>query len=254
MVTIAVGVAALARLFPPRFIKGDSLIDLLSLPLLAGVAAARLTAVALDDPSALGQARDLLLIRGGMELWAGILAGVLTLAAMRPRDREVTALAGLVDLAPYVLWALAIYEGTCVLRDGCFGPASAMGLRPPGVAYRQVPVGLAVAGALAATGVLVRRLACSDRTAALVAAIGGLAAVRSVAAIWLPRITPGLTRQHRESLVVLAASVTAGIVILITRFRSQRRGRVPTASSTNRQGAGRTDNDAHPSEENQECS
>ena len=254
MVAIAAGVAGLSRLAPPRLTKADSLIDLLSLPLLVGVAAARLSAVALDDASALGRARDLLLIRGGMELWPGLLAAALTLVALRRRDRDVPALSGLVDVAPYVLWALAIYESTCVLRDGCFGPASTLGLRPPGVAYRQVPVGLAVAAALPAIGLLVRRLGSSDRPAALVLAIGGLAAVRSVAAIWLPRITIGLTRQHRESLVVLAASVAAGMVILTARIRSQRRRRAPTASSSNRQGAGRTNDGAPPTEENQECS
>lgn len=253
MVAVASGVAALSRLAPPRFTKGDSLVDLLSLPLIAGVAAARLSAVALDDPSALGRARDLLLVRGGMELWPGLLAAALTLVAVRRRDRDVPALSGLVDLAPYVLWALAIYESTCVLRDGCFGPASPLGLRPPGVAYPQVPVGLAVAAALAAIGLMVRRLGSSDRPAALVSAIGGLAAVRSISAIWLPRITTGLTRQHRESLVVLAASVAAGMVILTAGIRSHRRRRVPTASSTDRQSAGRTDDDAHPTEENQ-CS
>ena len=254
MVAIAAGVAALSRLAPPRLAKRDSLMDLLSLPLLAGVASARLSAVALDDPSALGRPRDLLLIRGGMELWPGLLAAALTLVVIRRRDRDVSALSGLVDLAPYVLWALAIYESTCVLRDGCFGPASALGLRPPGVAYRQVPIGLAVAAALGTIGHLVRRLGTSDRPVALVSAIGGLAAVRSVAAIWLPRITTGLTRQHRESLVVLAASVAAGMAILIARIRSQRRRGVPTLSSTNRRSAGRTDDGAPPTEENQECS
>lgn len=254
MIAIAAGVAALSRLAPPRFTKGDSLIDLLSLPLLAGVAAARLSAVALDDPSALGRARDLLLIRGGMDLWPGLLAAALTLVVLLRRDREVTALSGLVDVAPYVLWALAMYESTCVLRDGCFGPASRVGLRPPGVDYGQIPVGLAVAAALAAIGLLVRRLGSSDRPAALVAAISGLAAVRSVSAFWLPRITTGLTRQHRESLVVLVASVATGMVILTARIRSQRRRRAPAATGTRSRVCGSKNDDAPPTEENQECS
>lgn len=254
MVAIAAGVTVLARVAPPRS-RAEPLFDLLSLPLLAGVAGARVTAVALDDPSALGGARDLLLIRGGMEFWAGLFAAALTLAARHRRTPGVPPLTGLVDVAPYVLWALAIYEGTCVVRDGCFGPASSLGLRPPGVGYRQVPIGIAVAAALALVGIVVRRVAASDRLGAIVLAIGGLAGVRSVAAFWLPRITAGLSRQHRESLVVLATAVAAGLVILTSRARSARRQRsMPTASSTRRHHAGRTDGGEHPTEENQECS
>lgn len=220
---IAAGVAGIARLAPPRLTKSESLFDLLTLPLLAGVAAARVAAVALDDPSALGRVRDLLIIRGGMELWAGILAGALTALVVRRRDADVSPVAGLADLAPYALWGLAIYEGACILRDGCFGPASSLGLRPTGVGYAEVPIGFGVAVALVIVGAGTRRLGSSDPPAALVVALGGLAVVRSLAAVWLPRISTGLTRQHRESLVVLAATGVTGVALLVARIGSQHR-------------------------------
>lgn len=254
MVAIAAGVAGLARLAPPRSASGGSLFDQLSFPLVVGLSAARLTAVAFDDPSALGRVRDLLLIRGGMELWAGILAA--TVAVVLRRDGGGTSpLARLADLAPSVLWALAIYEGTCVVRDGCFGPAAAWGLRPPGVGYAQVPVGLGVAAALGVLGVVVRRLGASDPLVAAVTAYGGLAAVRSVAAVWLPRISPGLTRHHRESLSVLGGAVVIAAVLLATRSgKSRRQPGSTTASRSSGRISGRKDGDPALTEENQQCS
>lgn len=231
MVVIAIGVTALVRLVPPRTIRSDGLFDRLSLPLLAGVAAARLTAVALDDPSAIGRVRDLLLIRGGMELWAGLLAAALTVVVTRPHEFEVPAMGALADLAPYVLCAIAVYEGACVLRDGCFGPASSIGLRPAGVGYSQLPVGLGVAAALSVLALAVRKLGSGHPLAALVSGVGGLAAVRSVAAVWLPRVSAGLTRQHRESLVVLAGAVALGLVLLAAHCPPRPR-RIATVSSS----------------------
>lgn len=220
LVVMAAGLWALARLAPPRSTSRSELFDYVSPPVFAGMAAARLTAVGLDDPSALGRLRDLLLVRGGMELWAGIVAGSMTVVVARRRRGagNVPAVTPLADLAPYALWAVAIYEATCVVRDGCFGPASSLGLHPAGVGYRQLPVGLVVGAAVAALAVLVRHLAASDPYAALVAAIGGLAAVRSAAAFWLPRISEGLTRPHRQSLAVLGVSVVVGTALLVVRL------------------------------------
>lgn len=216
---MAAGVSALVRVAPPRTTSRNDLFDIVSLPLFVGLATARLTTVALDDPSALRRLSDLLLIRGGMDLWAGVLAGFMALLVAIRRRRHASAVPFLADVAPYALWTVAIYEGTCVLRDGCFGPASFFGLHPAGVGYRQLPIGLMVGGAVAVLGVVVRRLAASDPPAALIAAVAGLAAVRSVAAVWLPRISDGLTRQHRQSIAVLVIAVVGGAAVLVLRLR-----------------------------------
>ena len=226
LVVMAAGVSALVRVAPPRTTPRKDLTDIVSLPLFVGLATARLTTVALDDPSALRRLGDLLLIRGGMDLWAGVLAGSIALVVDIRRRRHASALPVLADVAPYALWAVAIYEGTCVLRDGCFGPASPFGLHPAGVGYRQLPIGLIVGGAVAVLGVVVRRLAASDPPAAVIVAVAGLASVRSVAAEWLPRISDGLTRQHRQSIAVLVIAIVAGAAIVVTRlrFRAQKVG------------------------------
>jgi hypothetical protein len=112
------------------------------------------------------------------------------------------------------LLAWAIFEATCVLRDGCPGPRSPIGLHPDGLSSRVFPVGLAVAvTAVAAAGgvALLRRRGLPGVLCAIVS-VAAIAVIRSVSSIWLPHIGSGITRQHRESIVVLAVtSVVLGI-------------------------------------------
>lgn len=256
LVVMAAGLSGLVRLAPPRTMARNELLDTVSLPVFVGTAAARLSAVGLDDPSAMRRLGDLVLVRGGMELWVGLAAGSLTVVASRAHRRGTPTVALLADLAPYTLWALAIYEGTCLLRDGCFGPATAFGLRPAGVGYAQLPIGLIVGFGIVVFAVVVRRLARADPPAALVVAVGGLAAGRSTAGFWLPRIGDALTRQHRQSLVVLGLTVLVGTALVLLRRSGSRRSRrpAPTVSRNTRQRSGKKVPNPVPTEENPKCS
>ncbi|MGI8806615.1 MAG: hypothetical protein ACR2KK_01930 [Acidimicrobiales bacterium] len=239
MVLVVVGIS---RRFEPRTMGREELVDLVLPAVFVGVAVARLTAVAFEDPSALTRFGDLLIIRGGMELWAGALAGACWLAVSdHRRQRGVAWFRRLADVAPYGLAAMSAYEATCLLRDGCFGPSSAFGLPPGGGGPRQFPVGLAAAAGIAAVAALARRAARTDAPAGLVVAVVGLAGVRSLASVWLPRVSAGFTRQHRESLVVLVGGVVAGIAVVAWRSRRERALPGTTVSSSNGGGGGRKD-------------
>lgn len=211
----------LARRWPPRTVGRARLLDTVTPAAVAGIAAARLAAVALDDPGTLGRPRDLLLIRGGMEFWAGAAAGLLVMAAGALREGRPPA-HRLADVAPFALWAYALYQAACLFRDGCFGPTSALGIRPPGLAARQFPVELAVAAAAVALGFAVRRLAEGDTSAAVALALAGLAAVRLLSSLWLPRVGTGVGRLQWESLAVAAV---AGAAAFAGRLRAARRQR-----------------------------
>jgi len=240
MVLVVVGIS---RRLEPRTMGRAELVDLVSPAVFVGVAVARLTAVAFEDPSALTRFGDLLIIRGGMELWAGVLAGAGWLVVSDRRQRGVAWFRRLADVAPYGLWAMSAYEATCLLRDGCFGPSSAFGLPPGGGGPRQFPVGLAAAAGIAAVAALARRAARTDAPAGLVVAVVGLAGVRSLASVWLPRVSAGFTRQHRESLVVLVGGVVAGLAVMARRSRRERALPGTTVSSSNGGGGGRKDED-----------
>jgi len=73
------------------------------------------------------------------------------------------------------------------------------------------PVGLAVAATALAGAYLVDRLHRRElpRVQVTIIAVALVAATRSVASFWLPRIDTGLTRQHRESIAVLAVTLIA---------------------------------------------
>ena len=255
LVVVNVGVWALVRLVRPTRTDPRDVLDLLSVPVLAGVVGARFTAAALDDPSAFSRPGDLLLVRGGMELWAGIVTGGAALTIIRHRRDDDSVGSSVTDLSPYILWGMALYEATCVIRDGCFGPESTLGLTPRGGLSPQFPVGLAVAACLAGVGVVVRRVARLDPLLALLLAVGGLGAVRAAASIWLPRISDGLTRQHIESMAAVALALVGTTVRVVQRARSgtTRSRRIATRNS--RSHDSRLERSAQPvSEENQRCS
>lgn len=133
--------------------------------------------------------------------------------------------ARLADLAPFALWAYATYEAACVVRDGCYGPPSAVGLRPEGTATTLFPVGLAVALLVVDLGAAARALGQRRPGLAILVAVGGLGAIRSVAAIWLPSVGGGLILPHRESIAVATAAVVIGVVVLVRQELGQSSGR-----------------------------
>ena len=214
IVVIAVVVSALNRALPPTTIDRPRVVDELSTAAIVGVLAGRVVAMALDDPSGLSRVGDILVIRGGVEFWPGVLAGA---AAIAWRASRGARLMTLIDMTPPFLWGYAAYELTCLVRAGCFGPESAVGLRPDGLGTRQLPVGVLVGLVVATLGVVLRRWRCQSRALQVAVAIGALAVTRSVASVWLPRVSAGLTRQHITSLAVAGAATVVGGGIAITQ-------------------------------------
>ncbi len=196
--------------------------------LAVGLVVGRTVALALDDPSSLTRLSDLLVIRSGVEFWPGVAAGVGWIA-LQARREHVHGADRLATLAPAALVGWALYEASCVIRDGCPGPVMAVGLRPDGHASRMFPVGLVVAVAAAAGAFLIDRLRRRGLRGveAVVFTAGLVAGVRSVASVWLPHIGTGLTRQHRESIVV-----TVGAALTFAALRiGARRGRVEVGAA-----------------------
>jgi len=216
LATLAVAatvVSLLDRFLRRRGAAKDPVSALASTPLIVGIVAARLTAVVLDDPATLARPFDLLLIRGGMEFWAGI-AGALAVIWWTARKQSFTAVDRIAEIAPFALFAYAVYEAACILRDGCFGPASTAGLRPGGLGQRQVPVGILVGVAAASLASLAWRWSRRRSPAVVTAlALTGLAAIRSIAGFALPKLAEGLTRVHVESLVALAVGILGSLAV-----------------------------------------
>jgi len=198
-----------------------SFIDAALGPAFAGLAVGRLSALALDDPSSIGSISDMLIIRSGVEFWPGVLtaAAVLVWSARRA---GLPLMVRLADLVPAAMVGYAGYEAACVFRDGCFGPLSSIGLRPPGLTATMLPVGWFMAAAVLAAAVLVRQAAIKGTSPLVVILLGGVAvsAVRSVGSIWLPHVGDGLTRQHLTS-IALVVLTTVGIAMTVLAGRTQ---------------------------------
>ena len=192
---------------------------------LLGLLVGRLSAVALDDPGALSRISDLMIIRSGVEFWPGVAAGTAWIWLRSKREHFAPA-QRLAALTAPALVAWACYEAACLVRDGCPGPLSSLGLRPDGLVGRVFPVDVlaaaAAVGAAIATRYFHRRGMPSLQVVVL--AIALLAMIRSVASIWLPHIGDGLTRQHKTSLVI---AVIATLTFVAIRIREQR-SPVPT--------------------------
>ncbi len=206
------------RPWPPQVVAGG-VADVSFGALFVGLIVGRLTALAIDDPGSLTSLSDVMIIRSGVEFWPGVSAGLAWLAIWARRD-TVSAAGRMAALVPAGLIAWACYEATCLIRDGCPGPASALGLRPDGLVTRMFPIGLAVAGAAVVSAVLLdrwhRRGLSSLRVVIL--AVTAVAGIRAVASIWLPHIGNSLTRQHRESIIVFAL---AGVFMVGLRVRDR---------------------------------
>lgn len=204
----------------PSSAAASGVIDVSIGAMFVGLAVGRLTAVALDDPGSLTSVSDLMIIRSGVEFWPGVAAG-LAWIAFRARHDKVAPLRRLAAITAPALVAWACYEATCILRDGCPGPLSSIGLRPDGLVERMFPIGLVVAAAAGGAAMVGRRWHRRGMpdVEVVVVALLSIAVIRSIASIWLPHIGNGLTRQHRTS---IAVGIIAGIAFVAIRRRPPR--------------------------------
>ena len=222
-IIIAIGIPTLVAYWWLLTISRESVgfLDVAIGPALAGLAVGRLITLALDDPNSIGSIPDMVIIRSGVEFWPGVAAavGLLVWGAWRAGEAGLARVAALVPLA---MLGYAGYEAACPFRDGCFGPESAIGLRPPGLSTTMLPVGLFMAGAIAIGAVGVRGLAARGRPPVVIALVAALvvASARAVGSIWLPHVGEGLTRQHKTSVGV---AVAAAVVLAIAGVISARR-------------------------------
>src|SRR3546814_21125666 len=96
---------------------------------------------------------------------------------------------------------------------------------------------MAVGVAVAALALGVRHLRAAPAGDRLLLAVAGLAAIRAVAAVWLPHLGAGLTRQHEQSVAVAAAAL--GILGVPGGRRARHRTRTTSESLPVLQAIGR---------------
>lgn len=199
-----------------------SAMDVMAAPGFLGVVVGRLVTLSIDDPRAIGKLSDMLVVRSGVEFWPAV-AGVVAWTGYRD---HVSPMARVAALTPYGLVGYGAYEAACIFRDGCFGPASPVGLKPDGASVTMLPIGLLMGlAAVGAAGLVVRQGQKAWPPGAIVASAVPLAAmIRSVGSIWLPRVGGELTRQHRTSIAITAL---AGLATAAELVRSRRQRPVP---------------------------
>ncbi len=193
--------------------RSASFLDVVLGPLLLGLAVARIAAVLLDSPGSIGQIGEILIIRSGVEFWPGVVAAaaLLFVSARRAGDPIVLLFAA---VAPLAMLGAAGYEATCVVRDGCYGPASPIGLRPPGVGSTMLPVGLVMAIGLIGCALALRRWEPRHGPqATIAAAVFAVAVIRAIGSFWLPHLGSGLTRPHWTSIVVAGFAGLAWLTV-----------------------------------------
>lgn len=193
-------------------------LDRLLVPAMVGILAGRAAALVLDDPTSLRSLRAFLVIRGGVELWPGLAAAVAA-AAIAARRAAEPVLDTLATLAPIALVGYATFEATCLMREGCYGPNTALGLRPDGLPEPMLPLGVIVGAVLVTVAVVLARGNLRPGLV-VVGTVFALGATRSIAAVWLPRIGEELTRPHRESLAVTGLAAALLIADHLTRRRT----------------------------------
>ena len=195
-------------------------LDVATGPALVDLAVGRLTTLALDDPASIGSLSDMVIIRSGVEFWPGVAAGAAAAmwSAHRSADSPSTRLA---ELAPLAMISYASYEAACIFRDGCFGPDSPIGLRPPGLLATVLPVGWLMAAAVAVAAIGVHTLNKRGTSTAIVVltAVFAVASTRAVGSVWLPHVGDGPTRQHLASIAIAGVTIVS-IVALSLRPHS----------------------------------
>lgn len=232
MLIVVGGVQLVLRVAPPAAVDRAQLVELFWTPVLVGLIGARLVFVLLDHPASVIRIRDLMVVRGGMEFWAGVaLVLVWVLAGARRSVDRFEAMVKLAAAVPYLLIGVALYEASCLVRDGCLGPVATVGLVPRGLDSTMVPVGLLVAGALSLAAVVLRRARTLASEQTVLWAFVGLGGVRLVASWFLPAFGP--SRVERESLLVFVLAAS-GLVMVTARRHIVRRAVLGSKATSRR--------------------
>lgn len=212
-VAVWAAVVVFARWLPLAGMERGELLDRLGFPAFAGLIVARVASLAIDDPASIGSLRTLAVLRGGVEFWPGVVAFAIV-AGVGARRRHRPVVFELSILSPFALVAYGAYEVACLVRDGCYGPASPLGLVPDGLHTRMFPVGVAVGLAVAGAGFALSRLWSASAPAKLAGAALAVGVARFLASFWLPFLGEGPPRTQLESAAVLAVSaVVLGVVV-----------------------------------------
>jgi len=198
----------LARWLPPTVIGRRDLLDTASIGLFVGVVAGRAASMA-ASPAGVGTVRDFLVLRGGAEFWVGMVAGAVAIA-IGVRRRRDAPMAVLADLAPYGLAAVGVYQAMCLVRDGCYGPRSTLGLTPPGTNTAMFPVEVTAGLFLLAAAFLLRHSSALRPRAVIASAVAAVAVTRLAGAALLPVLGSRWSRTTVESVLAL----TLGAVVL----------------------------------------
>ncbi len=215
------GVQVMLRAMPPTGVDRAQVVELVSTPLIVGLIAARVVFVLLDHPASVFRLRDLMVVRAGVEFWAGVLVALAwVLVRVRRAGDRVGAMMTLAAAMPYLVIGVALYEASCLVRDGCFGPVASVGLKPNGLGSTMVPVGVLAAGALGVAALVLRRASTPEATPTVLGALAILGGVRLVASWFLPAFGP--SRVERESALVFVVS-TIALVLSAVRRRTSRR-------------------------------
>ena len=197
----------------------DRLTDAALGPLFAGLLSARIATLLLDDPSALRSFKDASVIRGGVDFWPGVAVAALVAVWSAHRARKAP-LAIVAALVPFALVAYSVFEGTCIVREGCYGPRSPIGFQPAGIQSTMFPVGWVVAAVVLGAAAVIHRSKWAPEVDIWVGVMA-VAWSRAISSFWLPKIGDGLTRAHQWSLVVSVAGSVVGIGWTVARLRSR---------------------------------
>ena len=220
------GVWLATRVWWDRSTGGRSPADQLTAPIFVGMVVGRAVTLIIGDPAGLVNLREFLTIRGGLEFWPAAAAGVLVLVGLFSRPDDPPQEQRVAALIPFALVALAGFQATCVVRDGCAGPASPIGLVPPGLTTRQLPVGLLAGLLLLAFARWFRASPLPAHTKILIG-VFGVGAERSLLGVIEPSLDSALSKDGYAMLAAFA--VTIGWCFSFERRERVWRQHVPSA-------------------------
>lgn len=224
------GVQLTLRALPPTAVDRAQVVELVSTGLIFGLIAARVVFVLLDHPASVFRLRDLMVVRSGAEFWAGAFVSLAwVLVRVRRAVDRVGAMVTLAAAMPYLLIGVALYEASCLVRDGCLGPVAGVGLKPNGLGSTMVPVGVLVAGVLGVAALVLRQAWTLEAEQTVLGAFAVLGGVRLVASWFLPAFGP--SRVEGESALVFVVSFSALVVRAVRRRRARRAAFEPDSGS-----------------------